>query len=78
MKLTKTQLQVLKVLYEYKDEWLSEADIKKKSKEFINTAHISQALIKLNGSHLVYNPIIENGTYKFQITLDGEDAFLNS
>ncbi|MCZ8512428.1 hypothetical protein O9H85_08270 [Paenibacillus filicis] len=77
MKLNKTQKQVLKVLYEFKTEWLSPDEIKSKSKEFISLPNISSALNKFANDDLVYQPIIENGTYKFQISPEGESEYLN-
>jgi hypothetical protein len=72
LELTKTQKQVLKVLFENNDKWLNATEIKNKSKEFINSAHIKVALIKLRDNDYVFYDYSED---KFQISPDGESAY---
>jgi len=72
LELTKTQRQVLKVLYENREKWLSVIEIKTKSKEPINIAHINSALKKLLENDFVFYDYLSG---KFQISPDGDSIY---
>lgn len=72
MDLTKTQIQVLKVLIDNKNRGLTDTKISKLGN--INLHHVRQALTKFMECDYVYQPTI-NG--EFKISLDGESAYCN-
>lgn len=69
MELTKTQKQVLKVLIDNPNVWLTDIQIRDKAQ--MNYAYIKKALFKLMDNDYVFF----NGNDKFQISPDGESAY---
>ncbi|WP_424765714.1 hypothetical protein [Paenibacillus sp. sgz302251] len=70
--LTKTQCQVLGVLYENDNEWLTPREIQKRCQ--VNLTHIDKELKKFMNGDLVYQPTIES---EFLISPDGKSAYLS-
>lgn len=69
--LTITQKQVLKILYEHREEWLSATKISKLGN--INRNHVVQAVRKFMDWDYVYQPSIDDEVI---ISPDGESAYL--
>lgn len=70
MELKKTQMQVLKVLVENKNKFLSKRDIHNLSK--VNNNHIDNAVKFFLLNDLIYAPNIEG---KIKVTPDGIEVY---
>jgi DNA-binding transcriptional regulator GbsR (MarR family) len=70
--LTITQKQVLKVLYDNRDTWLTATQISKIGN--INRNHVVQAVRKFMDWDYVYQPTRND---EVKISLDGVDAYIN-
>lgn len=72
MELTKTQKQVLKVLIDNPNVWLTGIQIR--DKENMNYAHVKAVLKKF----MKLDYVFFNGNESFQISPEGESAYINS
>lgn len=70
MELNKTQMQVLKILIDNKNQWFTAIKISKLGN--MNLHHVKQALTKFMECDYVYQPTINE---EFKISLDGESAY---